>query len=109
MKWLIVFVIVVAILVVGYFERHTVKVLMMGSSQTANQVAINTPGPAMDAQPTASPIAAVFMTAVSPQKGRYLTDGKGMALYTYDKDTKDKSNCTGVCLTNWPPFLEASD
>jgi len=35
-----------------------------------------------------------------------ITDAKGMTVYTFDKDTKDASNCTGVCLKNWPPFLE---
>ena len=34
-----------------------------------------------------------------------LTDAKGMTLYTFDKDTKDVSNCTGKCLVNWPPFM----
>ncbi|MGH2639345.1 MAG: COG4315 family predicted lipoprotein [Rhabdochlamydiaceae bacterium] len=35
-----------------------------------------------------------------------ISDAKGMTLYTYDKDSKDTSNCTSVCLQNWPPFLE---
>ena len=35
-----------------------------------------------------------------------ITDAKGMTLYTYAKDTANTSNCTGVCLQNWPPFLE---
>jgi predicted lipoprotein with Yx(FWY)xxD motif len=34
-----------------------------------------------------------------------LTDAKGMTLYTFDKDTKNTSNCAGQCLVNWPPFL----
>lgn len=36
--------------------------------------------------------------------GKYLTDGKGMTLYTFDKDTAGKSTCSGACLTNWPVF-----
>ena len=53
----------------------------------------------MKAQTQMSPL--VMMT-----KGtNILTDAKGMTLYTFDKDTKDVSNCTGKCLTNWPPFL----
>jgi predicted lipoprotein with Yx(FWY)xxD motif len=35
------------------------------------------------------------------------TDAHGMTLYTYDKDKKGKSTCTGKCATNWPP-LKAS-
>ncbi len=34
-----------------------------------------------------------------------LTDAKGMTLYTFDKDTKNTSSCTGQCLLNWPPFM----
>ena len=35
----------------------------------------------------------------------FQTDPEGMTLYTFDKDTKDKSNCTGECLVKWPPYL----
>jgi predicted lipoprotein with Yx(FWY)xxD motif len=28
----------------------------------------------------------------------------GMTLYTYDKDTLNKSNCLGACATKWPPY-----
>jgi len=40
----------------------------------------------------------------SPTLGPILTDDKGMTLYIFDKDTKDKSNCSGGCLKNWPPL-----
>jgi predicted lipoprotein with Yx(FWY)xxD motif len=32
-----------------------------------------------------------------------LVDSKGMTVYTFDKDTADKSACTGQCTENWPP------
>lgn len=38
--------------------------------------------------------------------GKYLADSKEMALYYFKKDEAGKSNCTGECLENWPPFLE---
>ena len=38
-------------------------------------------------------------------KGKVLTDGKGMTLYTFDKDAGGKSACNGPCATNWPPAL----
>jgi len=28
-----------------------------------------------------------------------------MTLYMFTKDEADKSNCSGNCLTNWPPLL----
>ena len=34
-----------------------------------------------------------------------LVDDKGMTLYTYDKDTANKSNCYGACATAWPPYV----
>ena len=38
-------------------------------------------------------------------KGPVLTDGKGMSLYTFDKDAEGKSACNGPCATNWPPLM----
>jgi len=34
----------------------------------------------------------------------YLTDNNDMALYTFDKDTNNKSNCYNGCETKWPVF-----
>jgi predicted lipoprotein with Yx(FWY)xxD motif len=38
-------------------------------------------------------------------KGKALVDAKGMALYTFDRDTAGKSNCNGQCAQNWPPLI----
>ncbi|HIP31099.1 MAG TPA: hypothetical protein EYG93_11265 [Sulfurospirillum arcachonense] len=37
-------------------------------------------------------------------KSAFLMDSKGMALYTFDKDMKDKSNCYNDCETKWPVY-----
>jgi predicted lipoprotein with Yx(FWY)xxD motif len=42
-------------------------------------------------------------------KGKVLTDGKGMTLYTFDKDADGKSACNGPCATNWPPLMASAD
>jgi predicted lipoprotein with Yx(FWY)xxD motif len=42
--------------------------------------------------------------ATDPTLGKILTDGNGMTLYQYAKDTKDTSACTGQCATAWPPL-----
>ena len=34
----------------------------------------------------------------------HLSDGNEMTLYTFDKDTKYKSNCYNGCETKWPVF-----
>lgn len=47
---------------------------------------------------------AVVVTKTDPKLGKYLTDFKGMTLYTYDSDTANTSNCTGSCLTDWPVY-----
>jgi len=43
----------------------------------------------------------------------YLTDTKGMTLYTFKKDTPGKSACEGPCVDNWPLYsrekVEAKD
>ena len=40
--------------------------------------------------------------------GKVLTDQKGMTLYTFDKDGKGTSACTGPCAANWPPLQAAA-
>ena len=40
-------------------------------------------------------------------QGEVFTDGKGMTLYTYDKDGAGKSNCNGLCAVFWPPVIAA--
>lgn len=54
---------------------------------------------------TAAFAANVIQTGDSA-KGSILTDGDGMSLYTFDKDTAAVSNCYDDCATKWPP-LEA--
>jgi predicted lipoprotein with Yx(FWY)xxD motif len=41
--------------------------------------------------------------------GKILVDAKGMALYTYDKDEANKSNCYEKCAQNWPPLMAGAD
>jgi predicted lipoprotein with Yx(FWY)xxD motif len=37
------------------------------------------------------------------------TDANGMTLYTFDKDTKDTSNCYDQCAKNWPALKADAD
>jgi predicted lipoprotein with Yx(FWY)xxD motif len=37
--------------------------------------------------------------------GKVLVDGKGMTLYTFDKDSGGKSMCNGDCAKAWPPAM----
>ena len=36
--------------------------------------------------------------------GAFLTDAKGMTLYTFRKDTPGKSACEGPCVEKWPLY-----
>lgn len=51
-----------------------------------------------------------FGAPVSPAKltktpvGTVLASQSGKTLYTFSKDGRDKSECTGKCAVNWPPF-----
>jgi predicted lipoprotein with Yx(FWY)xxD motif len=49
------------------------------------------------------------LQVVDSSAGKVLADEKGMTLYTYDKDTKGKSNCSGECAEYWPPAKAAAD
>ncbi|WP_455381827.1 hypothetical protein [Salinispira pacifica] len=44
------------------------------------------------------------MIGTSPTLGNYLTDGNGMTLYYFTKDSADKSVCEGNCIKAWPSF-----
>jgi len=42
--------------------------------------------------------------------GSYLTDAKGMTLYTFKRDMPGMSHCEGACLEKWPIYYrEAVD
>ena len=43
--------------------------------------------------------------ATKTDKGRVLTDQKGMTLYIFDKDKGGKPSCNGACLAVWPPLM----
>jgi predicted lipoprotein with Yx(FWY)xxD motif len=51
---------------------------------------------------------AVFVTKTDPTLGQYLADPTGKPLYTYNADSSGVSNCTGSCLSNWPPYTVTS-
>ena len=62
-------------------------------------LALAAPSGAKAATPAADPA----MVSHTPM-GDMLTDGKGMTLYTFDKDPDGKSVCNGPCADKWPPL-----
>ena len=41
--------------------------------------------------------------------GKAMTNGAGMTLYTFDRDSAGKSACNGPCAQNWLPFAAMAD
>lgn len=49
------------------------------------------------------------LTRITTSGGDAFADGKGMALYTFDKDSAGQSACTGDCAAKWPPMMAPAD
>ena len=101
---------VIALLVglfAGYYFEKTKLTAMMAQQAQSYQTQLDqakkasAQSAAMQPAGAASPIA----MGANHNVGNYVTAANGMTLYTYAKDTTDKSNCTGACLTKWPPYL----
>ncbi len=92
----------------GYYYEKTKLTKMMAdqaqSYQTQLDQAKQAGAQSAAMQPTQAVSEPIAMSN-SAKVGSYVTDPKGMALYTYAKDTTNVSNCTGACLSKWPPFL----
>jgi predicted lipoprotein with Yx(FWY)xxD motif len=72
------------------------------SSGSSSSAVANTPA----AGGTSSSAAAAGGNTVTEKTiggQQVLVDSKGMTLYWFAIDTSSKSNCTGSCLTYWPP------
>lgn len=60
----------------------------------------NSSSPASGSQTAAG---VVTISTMPTNIGTVLVNSKGHVLYWFAKDTPTKSNCTGSCLTYWPP------
>jgi predicted lipoprotein with Yx(FWY)xxD motif len=47
----------------------------------------------------------VTITTADSQFGQVLFDGDERAIYFFDKETSDRSECYGECAVAWPPVL----
>jgi predicted lipoprotein with Yx(FWY)xxD motif len=55
------------------------------------------------------PETATVMVSNNSELGDFLVDSEGMTLYLFTNDEPGVSNCTGGCLSNWPPLLVEGD
>ena len=98
-SWAVIVIIILIILIGGgYALFHN-----SSDSNTANNS--TTPSSSQNNQPASN---AVFVTKTDPTLGQYLADPSGKPLYTYNADSSGVSNCTGSCLSNWPPYTVTS-
>lgn len=49
---------------------------------------------------------ALAITVKTTDSGDYLAGPNGKSLYIFTRDTPGQTNCSGQCLTAWPPLLQ---
>jgi predicted lipoprotein with Yx(FWY)xxD motif len=82
-----------------------------GDDQAEPAPAAATPTPTAapaDAEPasaTKPPRKGTRIKAIDSQFGTILGDGRGQAVYLFDKEESSKSECYGDCARAWPPVL----
>ena len=85
-----------------------------GTSETQAASADREPAPGGAAAVAVAPDAATTpaaarrgkkLTVVRSQFGRILADGRGQAVYVFDKETSSRAACYGACAKAWPPVL----
>jgi predicted lipoprotein with Yx(FWY)xxD motif len=54
---------------------------------------------------SSSSASAVTLKAVTSPLGTILVDQDGKTLYLFEADSTNKSNCSGSCLSLWPPLM----
>lgn len=99
--WIVIIGIIV-IAGVAYAGRHQLKSIFVRPSPTPAKFAMPTVPVTATSAPNQTPV--LTTTRIDPKKGSYLADTRGMTLYIFDKDKPGVSNCTGGCLTIWPPY-----
>lgn len=99
--------VVLIVVVIGGFAVFHKSSKTTSSSYSAP--AANVKGNASQAASAANNAAvnnAVLATKTGSSVGSYLANPDGNALYTYGADSSTTSNCTGACLSTWPPYQD---
>ena len=109
-KSVIVWIVVIVLVIIGIiiWMSYNGSSYSTSTSTTSNSNTGQTVTPAPSQTTTTQVLPLTLDTATSTAVGTYIVDSNGMTLYTYSKDTMGVSNCSGVCLQNWPPYTVAS-
>ncbi len=97
MKKLIYLLIIVAVVAVVWILLASTKQVVAPASENQTQSAPAASGSGFTAS-------AFFDSRSNASLGTYLTDAKGMTLYTFANDQPGVSNCTGGCAAKWPAY-----
>ena len=73
------------------------------SASSSSATAANTPAAGGNSSSAAAAGGGNTVTEKTIGGQQVLVDSKGMTLYWFAIDTPSKSNCSGSCLTYWPP------
>lgn len=110
MKKLSIFAIIVAVIIIGGYYiaiRKPSTDMKSVASPSAKPIASYGTSQYPSAPANEAPAMNYFTLNVKtdPNLGMYLAAQNGMTLYKYTPDTPGKSNCSGQCAINWPPYI----
>src|SRR5829696_2655131 len=67
--------------------------------------AVTAAAPATTPEPSREAAAGTRLRAIRSQFGRIVGDGRGLAVYIFDKERRGRSECYAACAKAWPPVL----
>lgn len=98
--YLIIGVVIIVVLWIALgSQKKAVAPVVMPPAETSSYVTVTTPS-----APQTVIQSGYFSQKASSSLGTYLTDAKGMTLYTFANDTPGVSNCYGTCAEKWPAY-----
>ena len=98
--WVLVVIALLVGLFAGYYYEKTKMDNLMASTVAGMQKQVDDAKASNKTMPTEM----MMKSDTTMMSDGVLKASNGMTLYTYDKDTKGVSNCTGACATAWPPY-----
>lgn len=94
---------------VGQAPPPTSTPLASAMPVTPTPVETAAPLTVIEASGSATPMGNnIYTLKMDVNKGQYLADFAGVALYTYTQDKSGQSNCTGTCAATWPPYTSGA-
>ncbi len=100
-------VVILVILGIWYMMSSKKKEPVVTTTPPTTETGTKATGPSGDVEPNivkpGSGVIPLISVSSSATLGNYLVGKNKMTLYTYSKDTKGVSNCSGTCAATWIP------